>query len=47
MLALRSIEAKALHKINTCKSRMEAQYVTYISKYIVGNCKFQHLKMQW
>lgn len=45
MLALRSFEAKALHGIKTRKSRMEAQYVTYISKYTVGNCKRQHIKM--
>jgi hypothetical protein len=37
MLALRSFEAKALYGIKIHKSRMEAQYVTYISKYIVGN----------
>jgi len=45
MLALRSFGAKALHGIKTRKNKMEAQYVTYISKYVVGTCKLQHLNV--
>ena len=45
MLALRSFEANTLHGIKTRKSRMDALYVTYISKYTVRHCKLQHLKM--